>query len=128
MYPVYAGGVGGRLIRHTHAQYGKTALMYAAENGWSDCVQLLLDAGADKNAKNQVRARAGVACGPGGAGAVLTMRRVLHQGAICFIFEWYVICFCVVCEPDRFAALETVKFTLYFQVSLGLVGLCDGDF
>jgi ankyrin repeat protein len=36
---------------HVSAQEGKTALMWAAEKGHSDCVQLLLDAGADKKAK-----------------------------------------------------------------------------
>ena len=30
--------------------------MFAARNGHADCARLLLDAGADKNAKNEVRA------------------------------------------------------------------------
>ena len=37
------------------AQWGSTALMYAAQNGHADCAQLLLNAGADKDAKNKVR-------------------------------------------------------------------------
>ncbi len=47
------------------AQRGNTALICAAENGHADCARLLLDAGADKNAKTNVRARAhcGGACG-----------------------------------------------------------------
>ncbi len=40
---------------HIHAQEGNTALILAAERGHIDCVQLLLDAGADKHAMNHVR-------------------------------------------------------------------------
>ena len=39
---------------HEH-QDGNTALIYAAANRRSHCVRLLLDAGADKKAKNHVR-------------------------------------------------------------------------
>ena len=35
-----------------HAQDGQTALMCAAMEGHADCARLLLDAGADKNAKS----------------------------------------------------------------------------
>ena len=46
------------------AQGGNTVLIHAAVKGYADCVRLLLDAGADKEAKNVVRASAGVvACG-----------------------------------------------------------------
>ncbi len=41
-----------------HAQYGRTALIWAAAKGHADCVRLLLDAGADKEAKCKVRASA----------------------------------------------------------------------
>ena len=41
------------------AQNGKTALILAATYGHADCARLLLDAGADKDAKCNVRARAG---------------------------------------------------------------------
>jgi hypothetical protein len=37
------------------AQDGRTALMRAANSGHKDCVRLLLDAGANKNAKDRVR-------------------------------------------------------------------------
>ena len=34
---------------------GDTALMAAAEKGHTECVRLLLDSGADKEAKNNAR-------------------------------------------------------------------------
>jgi ankyrin repeat protein len=37
------------------AQNGKTALISASENGHVECARLLLDAGADKDAKTEVR-------------------------------------------------------------------------
>ena len=37
------------------SQTGSTALIQAAERGRADCVRLLLDAGADKNAHDKVR-------------------------------------------------------------------------
>ncbi len=37
------------------AQDGRTALMWAAAEGHADCARLLLDAGADKEVKDQVR-------------------------------------------------------------------------
>ena len=36
-------------------QLGWTALMHAASKGRADCVRLLIDAGADKEAKDNVR-------------------------------------------------------------------------
>ena len=42
-------------LTHTRAQDGETALMCAATRGHADCVRVLLDAGADKEAKNKVR-------------------------------------------------------------------------
>ncbi len=49
----------GRVIRRrrymVHVQGGGTALKTAAIYGHADCVRLLLDAGADKNAKDNVR-------------------------------------------------------------------------
>ena len=38
-----------------YIQNGDTALTAAAKNGHTDCVRLLLDGGADKEAKNNVR-------------------------------------------------------------------------
>ena len=54
----HCGGALGR-----RAQVRLTALMHAGYNGRADCARLLLAAGADTNAKDVVRARAGVACG-----------------------------------------------------------------
>ena len=39
------------VFANIRAQFGQTALMFAAREGHADCVRLLLDAGADKNAK-----------------------------------------------------------------------------
>ena len=39
------------------SQYGRTALLLASENGHAQCVRLLLDAGANKNATANVRPR-----------------------------------------------------------------------
>ena len=41
------------------SQGGETALMQAAERGNADIVRLLLDRGADVDAKNRVRPQAG---------------------------------------------------------------------
>jgi len=38
-----------------YVQYGETALMKASENGHTATVQVLLEAGADKDVKNDVR-------------------------------------------------------------------------
>ena len=40
---------------HARAQIGMTALMCAASGGHADCMRLLLDAGADKELKDNVR-------------------------------------------------------------------------
>ena len=39
----------------TRAQNGDTALAWAADRGHVDCVRQLLEAGAEKNPKNEVR-------------------------------------------------------------------------
>ena len=61
--------VGGTLGRR-RAQCGETALILTASHGRADCARLLLDAGADKNAVDEVRASAGGGvrwrCGGGG--------------------------------------------------------------
>jgi hypothetical protein len=42
-------------MSESDVQYGKTALMVAAEDGHADCVLLLIDAGANTEAKTPVR-------------------------------------------------------------------------
>jgi hypothetical protein len=42
-------------LRESDAQYGGTALMYGSMNMGPDCARLLIDAGADKDAKCHVR-------------------------------------------------------------------------
>ncbi len=39
----------------TRAQYEMTALLWATYNGHADCVQLLMEVGADKEARDKVR-------------------------------------------------------------------------
>jgi hypothetical protein len=43
------------ILHITYAQYGYTVLIRAAENGHADCLRMLLDAGADTEAKDEVR-------------------------------------------------------------------------
>ena len=43
-------------LAQSHTQDGQTALICAAREGHMNCARLLLDAGADKEAKNNVRA------------------------------------------------------------------------
>ncbi len=52
----FDGGDGDTLVRtYTRVQEGKTALIYSAISGHADSARLLLDAGADTNAKANVR-------------------------------------------------------------------------
>ena len=51
----YAWGGGYSFATHTHAQREWTALIHAARNGRVDCARLLVDVGADKTLKDNVR-------------------------------------------------------------------------
>ena len=44
------------LMKHARAQTGSTALIWAGRYGQLDCLRLLLNAGADMNAADKVRA------------------------------------------------------------------------
>ncbi len=46
---------GGRYPHQSKSQWGSTALIYAAQNGHIDCVQVLVESGADMGTKNDVR-------------------------------------------------------------------------
>ena len=41
--------------RWNKCQWGDTALIHATKSGYTDCVQLLLQSGANKDAANKVR-------------------------------------------------------------------------
>ena len=123
-----AAGAAERLRRFTHtwrrrrrrrAQGGWTALISAAVTGYADCARLLLDAGADKNATDQVRARAGrwygggnVECCMRAFSCVATVWTGcdLNKFAICLsVFEFCFLTlfrygFCAFCAPNRVAA------------------------
>jgi ankyrin repeat protein len=43
------------MIRYVRSQHGQSALLCAALTGHADCVQLLLEAGANKEARGNVR-------------------------------------------------------------------------
>ncbi len=49
------GGGGRRYTLFCQTQDGHTALILASANSRADCVRLLIDAGADKEAKSNVR-------------------------------------------------------------------------
>ncbi len=50
-------GGGAADCGESDSQFGSTALIYAAACGHADCVRLLIDAGADKEATADVRTR-----------------------------------------------------------------------
>ena len=54
-YVHWRGGRSGERLRRRCAQNEWTALIHAGYSGNVDCVQMLLDAGANKNAKDDVR-------------------------------------------------------------------------
>ncbi len=68
------------------AQSGSTALILAAGSGHADCARLLLDAGADKEATDKVRASGGV------CGAVALMRVVMELTG-CYLNKFVIFTF-----------------------------------
>ena len=73
------------------AQDGCTALICSGSNGRADCVRLLLDAGADKEAKDRVRVSEGDAFGALWSGAMM-MGWCETNHAICiYIFIFHVL-------------------------------------
>ncbi len=49
------GGCGTVAAYSHQTQSGRTALIFAAQNGHAECVRLLLEVGADKDAVDNVR-------------------------------------------------------------------------
>ena len=88
--------------------------MLAAENGHADCVRLLLNAGADKNAKNKVCASAVVAVVPVFA-CNMEVRFVwfVRAQSVCssffpLIFRFYHLCACVSSSSIQMYAATSV--------------------
>ncbi len=65
------------------AQNGSTALIRAAMKGHADCARLLLDAGADTEANDEVRASAGVGVRVLWYGAAVMVDWLVRRPAIC---------------------------------------------
>jgi hypothetical protein len=64
--------------------------MRAADNGRADCARLLLDAGADKNAKDRVRAMRCVRMGRWRVGQMLIIDGyVMGKNFICILFLFF---------------------------------------
>ncbi len=72
MFPILGGDE--RSIRYAWVQDGRTALMCASESGQTDCARLLLDAGADINAKDKVR-------------VFRMFRTAIMQNILCLVLE-----------------------------------------
>ena len=103
------------------AQYGWTALIYAAVKGRADCARLLLDAGADTNAMSKVRARGGAMGGLRGGMMMMLIIKVgcgVGKCAIClsvFIFHnrpFYNMCFA---RFMRFIGGRVLKYVSFFR-------------
>ena len=77
-------------IGRRRAQDGHTALIQTAINGHADCARLLLDAGADKEVKTNVRATCGVfACVASSKWGML-IRKTASCGSMPFEFPFSV--------------------------------------
>jgi hypothetical protein len=96
------------------AQYNRTALILAAENGRADCLRLLLDAGADKNAKIIVRVSAGF-----GVWWLWSFSRAF------ITWIWCVLC---VAAPIIFSEFTYFFETVHFFVRFFMLKLSDAIF
>ncbi len=95
-------------------QHGWTALMKAAHGGRKDCVRLLIDAGADTDAKNTVRVGRCVA-------GVLHFsfyfpRLTFHRNCFCFNPSLFLLCF--VRMAPCLVSLDISLVLFFFVVSL----------
>ena len=105
---------------HEDSQDGWTALIQASVNGHTDCARLLIEAGADKEAKDNVR-----------AGRVLSLR-FMFMHLILFLLCWqhlYLFIFSLYFLLPAFHFIFTV-YSILFDVSASgfvtqLFGLCS---
>ncbi len=127
-----AGTCGRRLM--AAAQDGYTALIWAARNGHADCARLLLHAGADKNAKNNVRARARWVGPVGCCGMTVLGDWCARRRSICIsVLRFQVLIltfvrfgFCRLSAPNRRAAAKACGNEDCFSILR--LGICaSGD-
>ena len=100
-------------VNQTHAQGENTALMCAIEKGRSDCVRLLLDAGADKEAKDKVRASAHRVCG---------LMMGIDEAAF-LLTVLLSLCFQHICVKLK-VCLRVSRMFWYFHVSTHIANRC----
>jgi hypothetical protein len=75
------------------SQFGETALMRAASNDHTDCVHMLIDAGADKDAKGYVRVGRCFALLPLFSDFLLTFHLPLYIFVHLPLCVWYFLTF-----------------------------------
>ncbi len=87
----------GRHILACAQYHGYTALICAGYNGQTVCVRLLLDAGADTEAKDRVRVSAGAGGGVGGGGGDGLVSEAVCHLHVCLP----ILVFFTFCAPNR---------------------------
>ena len=107
------------------SQDGWTALIWAAWNGHTECVRLLIDAGADKDAKDQVRvgqcfagsSPRSVSSLPLHYVIVFVLFSILVLFSIYFTILW-IFCFLISkwTMSSRLWLLSTISFTFFFFI------------
>ena len=91
------------------AQGGSTSLIWAATNGHTDCARLLLNAGADKNAKSNVRVES-FCC-------VCSLTCMLFESH--FVIWWMLWYFVLLCMHAPFVMLEWYGRVMYLRRHIG---------
>ncbi len=90
------------------SQGGHTALIHTAADGHANCVQLLLDAGADKETKDWVRMSSGLACGLGCAAMIRVEGDApFSVSRSLYVYSEYSPCF--QWQSNRIAATKRLK-------------------
>jgi hypothetical protein len=90
------------------SQKGWTALIWAAWHGHADCVRLLIDAGADKEAKTSVRHWSVV---------MLWRLLVFFSVFIILLFQSFPSCFTVSVALSLFKVHLDLSFSMFFPLS-----------